>query len=69
MVIFPKPTNFQRDRGNRICAKCIIDAESFNSDVICLIYSKEDLTVMLSMLDVCTTINSQRNRALECENQ
>jgi len=69
MVIFPKPTNFQTDRGNRIHAKCIIDAQSFNTDDVSLIYSTEDLTVMLSMLDVCMTTNSQRNRDLECENQ
>jgi len=69
MVIFPKPTNFQTDRGNRVCAKCVTDAESFNTDDLCLIYNKEDLTLMLSMLDVCMTTNNQRNRDLECGNQ
>lgn len=69
MVIFLKPTNFQTDKGNRVWAKCIIDAESFNTDDLCLIYNQEDLTLMLSMLDVCMTTNSHRNRDLECENQ
>jgi hypothetical protein len=69
MTIFPKPTNLQTVKGNRIQAKCISDAESFNTDDICLIYNKEDLALMLSMLDVCIITNSQRNRDLKCKNQ